>query len=385
MPAPLQRNNPLSRKPVTPPDSDSEATAALPDLRIKRENEYEEYDEQAAGQQHEQDSQPSPKRLRILAGPGPDDFILPHAPPSEHTLPARNHGVPDQPTAVISAASWYPPLLPASRILNPVRISPELVAYAVTTTPSVQQAPTASTASATPASYRFHNLAGPLNGRSLRLLPAAPEQRRTSQIARPAAAHTATSSAAATDAARAASRTAPIATPPAGDPGAQDALSLQARTAAVHMRNVSQLLQRAREHFVIPLERVHPRIPGETATIAAINNTAAIINAKLQTLAFLCQVLATDLATPQSARSTALPPLAGPDGVLAATATNVDRLATDLLILYQACTKVRETLASIVLPLAITVSSRLLSYANAIRYNNDRARIMRINAALQSE
>ena len=71
--------------------------------------------------------------------------------------------------------------------------------------------------------------------------------------------------------------------------------------------------------------------------------------------------------------------------MLAATATNVDRLATDLLILYQACTKVRETLASIVLPLAITVSSRLLSYANAIRYNSDRARIMRINDALQSE
>ena len=385
MPAPLQRNNPLSRKPVTPPDSDSEATAALPDLRIKRENEYEEYDEQAAGQQHEQDSQPSPKRLRILAGPGPDDFILPHAPPSEHTLPARNHGVPNAPTAVISAASWYPPLLPASRIINPVRISPGLVAYAVPTAPSVQQAPTASTASATPASYRFHNLAGPLSGRNLRQLPAASEERRTSQIARPAAAHSATSSAAATDAARAAPRTAPIATPPAGDSGAQDALFLQARTAAVHMRNVSQLLLRAREHFILPLERVQPRIPGETATITAINNTAAIINAKLQTLSFLCQVLATDLATPQSARGTALPPLAGPDGVLAATATNVDRLATDLLILYQACTKVRETLASIVLPLAITVSSRLLSYANAIRYNSDRARIMRINAALQSE
>ena len=151
------------------------------------------------------------------------------------------------------------------------------------------------------------------------------------------------------------------------------------------MRHVSQLLLRARENFTLPLERVIPRIPGETAMIISINNTTAIINAKLQTLSFLCQLLATDLATPQNARVTALPPLDGPDGVLAATATNVDRLATDLLILYQACTKVRETLASIVLQLAITVSSRLLSYANAIRYNSDRARIMRINAALQSE
>ena len=66
-------------------------------------------------------------------------------------------------------------------------------------------------------------------------------------------------------------------------------------------------------------------------------------------------------------RSIILPKLAGDNRLLACMASSITRLATDLLLLYHSTSSVSETLcASVMLPLAITVSSHLLYYANVI-------------------
>ena len=82
-----------------------------------------------------------------------------------------------------------------------------------------------------------------------------------------------------------------------------------------------------------------------------------------------------------SERSTTLPTLAGEDRLLAYTARHTEQLAMDILLLYHAAHKARETMAGVLLPLAVSISSCILHYSNVIWFATDREQLARLARA----
>ena len=146
---------------------------------------------------------------------------------------------------------------------------------------------------------------------------------------------------------------------------------MQARGAAQAMEQVGHLSLAARDQIVVPLKGAMPALPDDGAHIVELHAAAAKLSKRLLTLSVLSDIIARDLARPAVERTTVLPDLAGDSGLLASTAMQTERLATDLLLLYHAAFKVEETVAGVQLPLAVSISSRLLHYSQVIRFSTD--------------
>ena len=143
---------------------------------------------------------------------------------------------------------------------------------------------------------------------------------------------------------------------------------LQARAAATHIQHVGQLLLRLRANFLLPLERAVPIMPDDAELINDINSTALQLNERLLDLSATCSSIAAALLRKSSDRRAVLPDMAGDRGLVACLSSDLTRFATELMLLYHQTFAVRETLtAAHVLPVALTVSSRLLHYASIIR------------------
>ena len=148
------------------------------------------------------------------------------------------------------------------------------------------------------------------------------------------------------------------------------------------MEQVSRLSKAVRDWFVAPLEAAVPTLPDDGAHIAELRGMAAKLSDRLLTLSTLCDI-SRDISKPADERTHILPDMAGDGRLLASTATQTERLATDILLLHHATFTVKETLAGILLPLAVSYSSRLLHYSTIIRFSLDRdqlARVMRAGA-----
>ena len=142
----------------------------------------------------------------------------------------------------------------------------------------------------------------------------------------------------------------------------------QARAAATHIQHVGQLLLRLRANFLLPLERATPIMPDDAELINDINSTALQLNERLLDLSATCSSIAADLLRKSSDRRAVLPDMAGDRGLVACLSSDLTRYATELMLLYHQTYAVRETLAvAHMLPVAVTVSSRLLHYASMIR------------------
>ena len=115
-----------------------------------------------------------------------------------------------------------------------------------------------------------------------------------------------------------------------------------------------------------------PLLPDDGAHIVEIRSVAAKLSDRLLTLSVLSDIISRDLSKPSTERTHVLPDMAGDSGLLESSAIQTERLATDILLLYHAAYKVKETLAGVLLPLAVSISSRLLHFSNIIRFAMDR-------------
>ena len=125
-----------------------------------------------------------------------------------------------------------------------------------------------------------------------------------------------------------------------------------------------------------------PVLPDDGSHIAELHATAAKLSDRLLTLSVLSDIISRNLSKPAAERTHVLPDMAGDSGLLASSATQTERLATDILLLYHAAYKVKETVAGVLLPLAVSISSRLLHYSNIIRFAMDREQSARIARAV---
>ena len=134
-----------------------------------------------------------------------------------------------------------------------------------------------------------------------------------------------------------------------------------------------------------PALKLRLLLPGNAEEIWSINDSAARLNDRLLTLLSTCSTIALDLDVLSNERKAVLPDMAGDHGLVACLASDLTQFATDLLLLYHATHSVCKTLGAMtLLPVTITISSRILHYSNLIRYSVDRTHMPHaINRALE--